>query len=45
VQGGDIVTGAGDGGKTALGGGGAMDTFADESFAVKLDKPGMLVGR
>ncbi|CAM9331084.1 unnamed protein product [Choristocarpus tenellus] len=37
VQGGDIVSGAGDGGVSIYG-----DTFADETFTVKFDEPGVL---
>ena len=37
IQGGDIVSGRGDGGASIFG-----ETFADESFAVKFDSPGIL---
>ena len=37
VQGGDIVSGKGDSGKSIFG-----DSFADESFSVQFDRPGIL---
>ena len=37
IQGGDIVSGRGDGGASIFG-----ETFADESFAIKFDSPGIL---